>query len=95
MILVFKNNMYKFISAEQLSIGDLLVDDNCKLIEINSKEFVNYSGKVYNLTLDSNYVYYVNNILVHNVKVISRNDVMIDNVRMDEIDRRRGYNEIN
>jgi len=94
MIFVFKNNKYKFISVNELVIGDLLLDDDSNFIEVKSKEFIKYSGKVYNLTLDSNYVYYVNNILVHNVKVISRSDIMIDNVRMDEIDRRRGYKEI-
>lgn len=95
MIFVFRNNKYKFISVNELVIGDLLLDDNLNFIEVKFKEFVHYIGKVYNLTLDSNYVYYVNNILVHNIKVISRSNDMIDNVRMDELDRRRGYNEIN
>lgn len=39
---------------------------NFKLIEIKSKTFKNYSGKVYDLTVQDDHSYNVENIIVHN-----------------------------
>jgi len=67
-VLIERDYEYKFLSVNNIEIGDHLHCVDGSIITVKTKDFVEYTGKVYNLTLNSYYLYYVNDVLVHNVK---------------------------
>lgn len=71
-VLVFKNNEYTFTNVDTLVVGDMFIDINNKLVEITNIIHKPYVGLVYNLTLNNDYVYFVNDVLVHNAKSLSQ-----------------------
>lgn len=65
-LILVKRDVYKFVSVENIVIGDYLYNTTEDLfVPVTSKVFVPYSGPVYNLILDMNLVYFVSGILVH------------------------------
>ena len=68
MIFVYTNSKYVFLPAASIKVGDMLINTNGDHTAVTSNIHVDYCGDVYNLSLSTNYVYYVNGILVHNKK---------------------------
>jgi len=68
--LITENNIHNYatwVQAEQLDgFSHLLIDTKFKLVEVKSKIYRHYVGKVYDLTVKDDHSYNVENIIVHN-----------------------------
>jgi|GEM_PF-1747790 len=63
----------KWIRADELKIGDSLLNKEGKLVKVRSIDTIYKNAPVYNLEVDKYHTYFANGILVHNKNSVAQN----------------------
>ena len=66
--LIKRDGSWRIQPSNNIVVGDIFLDINENEVEITSIEFENRSVSVYQLNVETDDVYYANNILTHNDK---------------------------
>jgi hypothetical protein len=62
-----KNGVWRFITIEELQIGDIIVDENLQNILVNSKELVKENVSTVSINTEPKDVYFVEGLMAHNI----------------------------
>ena len=64
---VKKNGIWKFITVEELQIGDIIVDENLQYVLVDSKELVKENVDTVSINTEPKDVYFTEGLMAHNI----------------------------